>query len=165
MAGVKRQTTWIDTDVNIQAGAGGAQGTPVTLLSNRILAADIAGKTIIRMLVDLSIHPTVPSSIFGGQVVTIGAGIITTDAFLANSLPDLNAPDEEPIRGWIFKNTRFAFDSENSFQYDRLSLDLRSQRKLDLDTEVYINILNTDMTGTAFAVEVTGLVRMLVKLP
>ena len=165
MAGAKRGTSWYDTNINGSAGAGGGSSSPQALFPTDVLARDIPGITVIRTLVDLSIHPTVPVSVFGGQNVRLGVGMVTADAFLAAALPDLNSVSEEPIRGWIFKNARHAFQSENSFQFGSLHLDIHSQRKVDLDTEIYFQFQNEDMTGTAFSVEVTGLIRMLVKLP
>ena len=164
MPGVKRGTSWYDTNVNVQAASGSAS-TALALLPADVLARDIPGLTIVRTLVDLSIHPAVPFSSFGGQRLIIGAGIVTADAFLAGALPDLNAPSEEPIRGWMFKNNRFSFQSENSFQFGDLFLDIHSQRKLDLDTEVYFQVFNEALTGASFAAEVSGLIRLLVKLP
>ena len=164
MANVKRGTQWFDTNVNLQA-TDGVQSTPLTLLPADVNARDVPGLTIIRTLVDLSIHPVVPVSVFGGQRVLLGAGIVTADAFLANALPDLNAPSDEPIRGWMFKNARHSFQSENSFQFATMHADIHSQRKLDLDTEVFFTIFNQAVTGTSFTVEVNGLIRLLVKLP
>ena len=108
MAGAKRGTSWLDTNINVQI-TDGAQAAPVALLPSSMEVRDVPGLTIVRTLVDLSIHPVVPASVFGGMRVFLGAGIVTTDAFLANALPELDAPSEEPIRGWLFKNARFPF--------------------------------------------------------
>jgi len=165
MPGAKRGTSWYDTNIQVQIAAGGATSNPIALLPADVLVRDVPGLTVTRTLVNLSIHPVVPVSVFGGQQVRIGMGIVTQDAFLAGALPELGAVSEEPVRGWMFKNESFSFQSENSFQFDSLDLDIKAQRILDLDTEVFLVIQNVDLTGTAFSVEVTGLIRMLVKLP
>ena len=165
--GRRRGTRWIDTNVNDQVAVA-ATSDPVALLNASVLAGDVPGLTIIRTLVDVSFHPTVPGVALGSMHCQIGAGIVTADAFLANSLPDLLSSSEEPVRGWMFKNARFCWDDpDRGLPYDasHLFLDIHSQRKLDLDTEVYWQWVNTAMAGASFAVEATGLIRLLVKLP
>ena len=164
MAGAKRGTQWFDTNVQLQV-VNGSGSSLVALLPADVLARDVPGLTIVRTLVGLSIHPAVPISVFGSQQVRMGCGIITVDAFLAGAVPDVGSPSEEPVRGWIFKNERYPWQSEDNTFFDRLDLDIHAQMKLDLDTEVFFYATNTGMTGTSFTIEVTGLIRMLVKLP
>ncbi len=166
MPGVKRGTSWFDTNVNVQASSG-SSSSAIPLLPADVLARDIPGLTIVRTLVDLSIHPAIPADeITGSQSVLIGAGMVTADAFIAGALPDLASPSEEPVRGWLFKNNRWTYQSSGDITYATfLHLDIHAQRRLDLDTEVFFQMTNTAMTGTAYVVEVVGLIRMLFKLP
>jgi len=167
MAAARRGTSWFDTEINSQAVSGTA-GTPITLLPADVEVRDVPGLTIIRMLIELNCHAVVPNVVEGGQALHLAAGLVMTDGFVSGALPDLLSPSEEPIRGWIFKNMRFIYDSEGTispWSGSDLFLDIKSQRKLDLDTEVYFQMFNQAMTGTAFTVEVTGLIRTLVKLP
>ena len=43
--------------------------------------------------------------------------------------------------------------------------DYRSMRKLSSDAELYLQLQNTAVEGTAISVKVSGLVRLLFKLP
>jgi len=168
MPDVKRGTSWFDTNIDVQVAAGGTTSAAIALLPADVLKRDVPGLTITRTLVELDIHPVVPEVVAGGQHILLGAGIVVIDAFAAGSLPSLASPSEEPTRGWIFKNSRYVFDTEGGYhpyEGNLLFLDIHSQRKLDLDIEVYFQARNTDMTGVAFSIEITGLIRMLVKLP
>jgi len=162
----KRGTRWIDTNLTGTITSGGV--TNLSLLGGLGLD-DIPGLTVVRTLITLTVHAAAAAIGFGSQLIFVGTGIATGDAFSAAALPDLINVSEEPVRGWVFKTTGVVgvnpTEEEFGFIY-RLEGDFRSMRKLDLDTEYFIQIHNAALAGpSAFTVQFGGLVRVLVKLP
>ena len=162
----RRGTRWIDTSLT-----GTLVSTGVVNLS--LLAGlgldDIPGLTVIRTLVSIDFLPAASPVGFGQQLIFVGAGVATGDAFSANALPDLITVSEEPVRGWTFKTTGVVgtTTTEEAFGHVfSLRGDYRAMRKLDLDTEYFIQMHNAVLAGPSpFTVQFGGLVRTLVKLP
>jgi len=161
----KRGTRWIDTTITTSLGTGSAVN--FSLLGGLGLD-DIPGLIIIRTLVTLTVLPDGAVAGFGEQLILAGAGIVTGDAFAAIALPDLNAVSEEPVRGWMFKTSGVVAASPLEEQFGvvwRVEGDFRSMRKLDLDTECFIQFRSILLNGLAIMVRIGGLIRLLVKLP
>ena len=95
----------------------------------------------------------------------MGIGIASQEAFAAGSLPDPNASNDQPSRGWIYRNRMVvAQNGVGGPVVHQISRDIRSARKLD-DGECYIVVDNDVDLGLAFNVQVVGLVRQLWLLP
>ncbi len=104
---------------------------------------------------------------FGVQQIILGGAIITGDAFVAGATPEISDPADEPINGWMWKlsGAVAAQPTEEETRVTRFIGDFRSQRKLTSDTELYLAGVNLAITGTAFTVQLAGIIRVLVKLP
>ena len=161
--GPVRGTRWIDTLDNRALGSGGTQ--IITLLGGLGLD-DIPGLTVVRTLVKIIAYPDADPTAFGVQRLMAGAGLVTGDAFAAGAVPDVVSDAEEPVRGWIFKEMEIIYSDNGTTMVPAvIKGDFRSMRKLDLDTEVFLQLTNTSIISTAFALRIDTLIRMLVKLP
>ena len=156
-----RRTVWVDNLLNIGAGTGAENR--VSLLTG-MAPADTRGTTIVRMVYDFNLMSQTTAGAWGIQLVDIGVGIASQEAFTAAVLPDPNA-DERPVRGWMFR-TRCVV-SQNGVGTRILFPcigDLRSSRKLD-DGELYFTFHNAALFGSSFTVQIVGIWRVLLMLP
>ena len=91
----------------------------------------------------------------------MGIGIASQDAFAAGVFPDPDTQQDEPQRGWIWRDDYLVQDSTNTLPpILRVSFDLHSQRKIDRG-ELYYVVDNNLVVGTAFNIRVKGLIRQL----
>ncbi len=157
----KRPTIWIDNLVNLTV-ATGAQGS-ISLLTGRP-PINMNGTTITRTIFDLQLYSTTIAGAHGIQIADLGFGVTSQEAFNAGVFPDPEA-DERPLRGWLYRTRCTAF--QNGVETNPLAFckgDLRNQRKID-DGEYFMVVTNQAILGTAFSVQMTGIIRVLLKLP
>ena len=159
--GPKRGTRWIDTIVAQVLTAGTAVN--VSLLGS-LGADDIPGLTVIRTIVRLYLAPNTTPSGFGGTRLLVGAGVATGDAFSAGALPDLDISTDFPVRGWTFKTVGVAMYDTDHISNTLIEGDFRSMRKLDEQTEYFLQMLTNTAVGISLAQACNGLIRVLVKL-
>ena len=157
-------TRWIDTVVAQAAFASGANSA--TSLLSGIGPVDTRGVTIIRTMIRLSFSSDTIAGAWGAQSVHLGIGIASQAAFTMGitALPTAEG-SEQPARGWIWRDHVMAGQNGVDTQFvSTLREDIRGARKIE-DGEVFLTFSNIPHTGTPFSIRVTGLVRLLVKLP
>ena len=156
-----RRTDWVDTTVNLAIASAG-QGS-ATLLG-AFSVHETAGYTITRLLYELDFYKSAPVN-DGHQQITWGIAMASQEAFAASVLSDPSAQGDHPERGWMVKRSHMvAQDASEMMPPVHVVGEVRSQRKID-GSELFIVIDNTPRDGTAFTVEVTGIVRVLILLP
>jgi len=153
---------WLDSNQNLTASSGGA--------SQQTLMAGIAVSqtrfdqmTLLRTIIGIDVGYSVHDAGEGSQLVSIGIGVTTAEAFAASVLPDPEVEADFPVRGWIWRARYrvFGFAADQPAVFTRrVDLDLRSQRKLE-NGVAFINIQNTAVEGVSSTVLMTGLVRQL----
>ena len=110
--------------------------------------------TVLRMLGSAMLHPTTGGTFGSGDKarVTLGIGVISTDAFAAGSasVPD---PASEPEFPWLYWADLlfFAFSAtslgEQPFAGHRVEFDIRSMRKMKPRESLVIIGQYTDLVG------------------
>ncbi len=161
---MRRTTAWEDTFVN-QTLNNNAR-LDQDLLVN-VPDADKRGMTVVRTLVHLYFPETAGTAVTGAQKLLMGIQLASEDAFAAMAVPDPNNATEFPIGGWMYRDITVVTQTASRLHQKALQemrLDLRSQRKLDR-SEMIFSIENNASGGTAFSVDVVGLIRVLYKLP
>jgi len=153
---------WIDTIIN-QAVAEGAT-TPLSLMTGvSSLDTRMSQMTLLRTIVGIDIAYTVHDSGEGSQVVSLGLGIASQEAFAASILADPQTATDFPARGWIWRARYrvYGFAADQAAVFNRrIDLDLRAKRKLE-NGESFINMANNAQEGVASAVSITGVIRQL----
>ena len=156
-----RATTWMDTVMDRDVLNG---GTGFESLLNT--GFDLTrGVTAIRTLVTLGLSSETVAGAWGRQRVYIGIGIASQEAFGAGVLPDPASESDQPARGWIMRTSVVvAQNGVGSVVVFPINMDIRGARKIE-NGELFITIDNLFVGGTSFSVNVSGLVRVLLKLP
>ena len=157
-----RATDWIDTLIDTSV-AGGAQS--LTSLMTGVVPVNVRRQTLIRTILMLELFSATIAGAWGTEVLDIGIGITSQEAFAASVVADPNVANDQPSRGWIYRTRRVVAQNGigGSVIYT-LHADIRASRKLD-DGECFIVMNATDNRGTAFSVVVVGLIRQLWLLP
>ncbi len=131
--------------------------------------ADKRGMTVIRTLIHLFFQSQIVTTVNGSQSLFMGIQLASEDAFAAMAVPDPNNATEYPIGGWLYRDRVIVTQSAAGVFLAiggtvELRHDLRSQRKLDR-SEMIFSVENNAFGGTAFPVDVGGIIRVLYKLP
>jgi len=153
---------WIDTDVNLLA-ASGAQASDSLMTGVSATQTRFDQMTLLRTIVGIDIAYTVHDSGEGSQIVSIGTGIMSQEAFAASAFSDPETDTDFPTRGWVWRARYriFGFAADQPAVFTRrVDLDLRSQRKLE-NGESFVIMTNTANEGVASSVRITGLIRQL----
>ena len=150
---------WIDTRMNETIGSA-AQGLE-SLMTNVSSTQSRRGWTMVRTIIGIDIARSVHDSGEGSDLVEIGIGVTSQEAFAAGVVPDPQTPTDHPTRGWVYRAGYriwgFAADQPAIYTI-RVDKDIRAKRKLD-NGEMYIVIDNNPLEGTAGAILVTGYIR------
>ncbi len=155
-------TLWIDSHLNVTTVSGDKKENS---LMTGFSPGDtrLARMTLLRTIIGLDVAYTVHDSGEGSQLMSMGIGIATNEAFTAGSLPLPNLATSFPRLPWIWRAQYrifgFAADQPTIFTR-RIDLDIRAKRKLE-NGIAFINWLNLAKEGVASAVEVTGIIRLL----
>jgi len=158
-----RMTDWLDTVINFSV-ATGAVATPLSLITGLAPSA-MRGTTLIRTLVRLSLNSSEIAESYGVQTVNLAIGIASQEAFAAGVVPDPRISTDKPPRGWVYRTNRGV--SQNGIGTTAVfpvEADIRGARKIE-NGEVYLVVDNDAVIGNSFTIDVTGLVRLLIKLP
>ena len=158
-----RRTMWIDmlSDFSIASGGQNVEDLdPDNQLSSR-------GMTLIRTILCHDYSYTVHDAGEGSQIIDIGIGITAEEAFTADVVADPSTRLDFPPMGWVYRCRHklhgFAAD-QPAFDVRSVYRDLKSQRKMDRQ-HPYLVVDNTPDSGTASAVHMVGITRMLYLLP
>ena len=162
VAAVRRGSTWIDTVLDTDIVTGGED--LVDLMAG-MDTDERRGMTVTRMLLCLYVIANPHGAVDGVQVVDLGIGVASTEAFAAGVVSNPNVNTEFPIRGWLYRCRHVVIDdSTPGYPSPVIKEDLHAMRKIDTGT-AFLVIVNTPNQGTTFTVSVIGTIRMLVKLP
>ena len=137
------------------------------MIAQNVADPEKRGCTIVRILAHLWLTATTPGAVSGIQRVHCGIGLASDDAFSANALPDIDQDSDFPVGGWMWRDLYVIKDetlASGVFAPIEIKVDLRAQRKMDR-ASVFLARSNTANEGSAFSVRMTGLVRVLYKLP
>ena len=156
-----RPTDWIDTlvDESITTTADKSKS-----LMTGVAPVNMRGMTLIRTILMLTLYSNTTAGAWGVQRVDMGIGVASQDAFAANALPDPEVATDKPARGWVWRGQLLV--SQNGVGSEvlhRLNADIRGARKIE-NGELFLKMDNNFETGTAFTVNVFGLIRTLYKL-
>ena len=162
---MRRGTAWDDKLVNFSV-ANGSATSAIELVTN-VADNEKRGCTLVRLLLDLYLWPATPGNVSGRQNYDLGVALISDDARLASAFPDPDDAADYPVSGWLWRTRVLVIDetlATGPIPPGRVKEDIRAQRKLDRSSVMLINN-NTLVEGNPFTVQVTGIIRVLYKLP
>ena len=157
-----RTPWWHDELVNT-AIASGAQG--IRDVMGNLSQDETRGSTIVRVILDLDISASPTNGVIGTQMVDIGLGVVSEDAFAASAVPDPSTETDRPPRGWLFRTRCVIYDDiDRTIKGTVCKGDFRGKRRLDAG--ILALILNNEARdGNTFSVRMTGICRTLYLLP
>jgi len=155
----RRRRAWQDNILDTQLSSG--TQTSFSLVDAAV--PDTKGTTMVRCILGLDVRATVPVlNNLDSQTVSMGIGLASGDAAAAGVFADPNTEADQPVGGWLWRWQGLVF--KDSLRRTRIDVDVRSQRKL-MYGDLRLIISSDPDQGTAFAVQVIGLVRSLYLLP
>ena len=153
---------WIDAMINLTLPSGG-QANQSLMVGVSATQTRFDRMTLLRTIIGFDIAHVVHDSGEGSQVVSVGIGVASQEAFAAGSLSDPEVAGDFPTKGWVYRSRYriwgFAADQPTIFTR-RVDLDIRAKRVLS-NGESFIIASNAAQEGVASSVEVTGIVRQL----
>jgi len=156
-----RPTDWIDTTLNLELPA---TAQTIQSLMTGVAPVNMRGMTVIRTLISLEMFSDTIAGAYGVELMDIGIGIASQEAFVAGVLPDPKTATDKPPRGWMWRTAKLvAQNGTGAPVIVSLEADIRGARKVE-NGEVYIIADNSPIKGTTFQVNIRGLVRQLYKL-
>jgi len=159
--GPRRRGFWVDTLISENVGSGLAAHEDLLSTPSQF---DKFGLTVVRTILTLTVRPTTLFAAAGVQAVDLGIQLVEQDAFAAFALPDLNFADDQPGRGWLYRDRVILTDhiSTGAVRTEyRIFKDLKGKRKID-DMELIYTMQNSPVSGTSFSANVEGLIRLFV---
>ena len=158
----QRKTVWIDTLHNPVIASGGVHADTL-IAAPTSTDQRIAGMTLIRTIICHDYSYAVHDSGEGSQIIDVGIGVTSQEAFASTILPDPNNAIDHPTRGWVYRCRHkihgFAAD-QAAVDVRSVYRDIRSKRKID-NGELYIHIVNSALSGAASSIQVIGITRCL----
>ncbi len=154
----RRRGFWVDTLISQDVGDGTTDTKDLLLTPSQF---DKYGLTVDRTIVRLKLRPNAVFVTIGLQALDLGIGVFEQDSFAANALPDLNFADDQPGRGWLWRDRYMVEDHSTAGAVEvstNVYMDLRGKRRID-DMELALLMTNNTAQGTAFSVLVEGLIR------
>ncbi len=157
----RRRRSWADRTINQSIPAGGGFGL-IDLLLN---APAVDTITVARILVDLNFQALFTNSDDHTQLVTVGVGVSSAEAFAVGgtALPDASMDTEYPPRGWLYAATLPSVQVFATGVWRGpaiFTVDLGGMRKIDKGT-LFMSMENNDVNGVAAAMVVVGRTRAL----
>ncbi len=139
-----------------------------TFVGNRLTA--LGGRTILRMLGEVTVGPTSAPTALDSVLITVGIGVVSDDAFALGptALPD---PGEDPEYPWLFWWQFPLFfagtsvDGGNAQISGRKGFDIRSMRKMKNSESLGWVVQYEDVVGTPPIHLDIGTLRLLTLLP
>ncbi len=151
---------WVDTVID-NTLAIGAQ-TVISLMTGvSATQTRFDRMTLLRTIIGLDLARSVHDSGEGSELVGIGIGIASQEAFAAGTVSDPLTATDFPTRGWVWRAHYriFGFAADQPAVFDRrIDLDLRSQRKLE-NGEGFIVADVVAMEGANSTERLSGIVR------
>ena len=163
--GAARRTAWDDELVNTVVVNGGT--TVAIRLMNNVADAEKRGCTVVRMIMGVDLLAEPPGVVSSTQRFTMGVGMISDDAFAGSVFPDPDTDSDFPVNGWMHRSVHSIRDellATGVIATVRVDRDIRSQRKVERST-LALFVQNTNTEGAGNSIRITGLVRVLYKLP
>ena len=157
-------TLWIDSLLSEAVSGGGRDLVILGATGLATLELRMARFTLTRTIIGLDIHPTVPDSGEGDQVVDIGIGLGSIEQSLVADFSDPSVETDFPTTGWLWR-ARYrvyavAAGDQNRAGHVRVDLDIRGQRKLQ-NGRMLLTTTNQDNQGVSTAITLTGIIRQL----
>ena len=162
--GPKRKTAWTDHLFNFSLGSSSSTDQE---LMTELIDPEKRGCTLIRTIIDLWFAPSGPGAAYGFMASDVGIGLVSPDARVGDAMPDPAASGDYPVSGWVWRSrvvVQGYAGSEEAAVPTRVTLDLKSSRKLDRSDPVFIQD-NQTAIGTGFVTQTMGIIRLLYKLP
>ena len=155
-----RNAYWEDTVINLGVPDN---GDTLQSLVGGLSEDERCGMTIARTIVDLQMSPQTTSGVVGSMICDVAIGLANQQAFStgAAALPDLAINSERPPRGWVFRTRCAVLDDATTVAPLTFCIgDFRGKRKVDAGI-LYLHLAADSRTGTAFPLQVTGIIRLL----
>ncbi len=156
----KRQFEWFTTRNNGQTLASDAQGGFGLYNAGAVGARFIKGATVTRMLIDLRLRAESVA-----QLVEVAYGIVVmnSDAVAAGGFPD--ADDLSDRADWLVRGRLQTIQASlsDSSQWDRVRLDIRTQRILRSEEDEVRMVFDANSSG--FTLVIDAYVRLLMRMP
>ncbi len=156
-----RHMFWIDNLENIPVASGAK--AEVSLLGTLPESEGRSGMTLMRLILCWDLSYTIHDSGEGQQLVDVGIGIASIEAFGAGVLSDPEIETEHPQSGWLFRCRVpiFGFAADQPAVYVRtIERDLRARRKLN-NGVAFLSVSNMAESGAASAISLRGITRTL----
>ncbi len=161
-----RTPFWIDSlyDESLD-GTGVARQN----LDQGLSLEDLRGCTLVRVIISLSVSIQTPGANTGHTAVSLGIGVCSRDAFTigVTALPSPSTAAESPPRGWVWRERLFLHNNVTAGEADltrHVFYDIRTMRKVD-NGRIFIHTTNVNRSGANTDVILSGLIRVLCKLP
>ena len=156
----RRRVVWADTllDTVVSSGSKVAPSLHTGILTENF---DL---TVTRIIVGLTLSPETLLAVQSQMQFDIGIGIVGQEAFASGAIPNPDTAGDVPASGWLWKHRCTVEDATASPgpAPTRVVADLSSQRKLQ-QGELFLVLESNPRAGTAFSVNVNGLIRVLFK--
>jgi len=157
-----RPRAWADTILNVSV-VGDAAIAPVNLLAS-LTASDTI--TAVRLVGDILIVPeNADTNESVRNLLTMGIGVTSLEAFNASVLPDARTEADFPPRGWLYRDAKpYLFSNSATFgielaELPRFKFDLRAARRVDKGV-LFLEAFNDALMGTG-SVRLMGIIRAL----
>ena len=157
-----RRTSWEDMIADSSITSGSFRN--LDMLPN-LTADETRGTTVTRIIGSINLFSGTVAGAWGKQIVDIGIGVISEDAFNAGAVPDVNQQSDQPQRGWLYRTRMMVEQNGTGSQIVYpVRFDVRAQRRIDAGT-MFLGFTSAAGTGTSFTVEMAVLTRSLLILP
>ena len=155
-----RPVEWFTVETDFLSLATGAQTNKLLYNAASSSSAAVKGATVTRMIVDVRLRAT---SLAQLNKAFWGIVVINADARAANAFPDPAEMADRP--GWLARGRLQTIQDSlsDASQWDKVQLDLRSQRILRAEGDELHLIFENGATG--FTAEMSAFVRTLMRLP
>ena len=120
---------------------------------------------MIRTIIDLGAYSASVAGAYGVVTVHAAIGITSQEAFAAGAVSDPASGAEAPARGWLWRgSTVVAQNGIGTPVVYPIRGDIRGMRKIE-NGELFFAMQVVLQVGTTFTTNLSGLIRVLVKLP
>jgi len=160
---MRRESLWDDTLFDLDVPSGGGTVNLLTLTPGD----NSEGFTAVRTIISLSLFKNTVPAASAVHMVSLGVGLATKEAITlgATALPDPSDPVDQPIHDWVWRDRVVVpQDSTRVLAPVVVRVDIRAGRKL-AGGALFLRMENDNLFGTAFVVQVAGVIRVLYLRP
>jgi len=162
-----RKMQWLDTRVAVNIPSGD-DDISVLIAGDPATPQLTKGMTLTRLVGDLSFTAATLAVILGAMEIVVGIAISSDEAIAVGgtSVAFPANTTEHPPMGWMLRTSRVVTTTTQAGAAQlvtHIHFDLKVQRKLQYG-EPFIRVQNLFLTGTAFTVQMSGLIRGLYRL-